>query len=268
MSNEPTGQGAAGRAPPRPGPDALYGDTPTPPQLENGFGWSADPLLIAGSGAYVDGEYLYQDFVYDDHGADTRSWVSGSPTNASSPGGVLSQPTGDYHYPNDPDRYGYNAADLLEFRARPTDEGVAYRVTLNTTLEPDAAAVAIGIDTAADRRTDWATASANSAPPSTTASSPGAPAPNSTAPNSTTTASPSTAAATRSNSRSPSTPAPTPGATTSPSASGTATPGSRRSRANPTRTSPAARRTAATPRRCSTSASDRRTRSRWSATST
>jgi hypothetical protein len=156
MSNEPTGQGAAERAPPpRPGPDALYGDTPTPPQLENGFGWSADPLLIAGSGAYVDGEYLYQDFVYDDHGADTRSWVSGPPTNASSPGGVLSQPTGDYHYPNDPDRYGYNAADLLEFRARPTDEGVAYRVTLNTTLEPDAAAVAIGIDTAADRRTDW-----------------------------------------------------------------------------------------------------------------
>ncbi|PSQ34746.1 hypothetical protein BRD11_03455, partial [Halobacteriales archaeon SW_12_69_24] len=60
-------------------------------------------------------------------------------------------------------RYGYNAADLLEFRARPTDEGVAYRITLNTMLEPDAAAVAIGIDTEADpdlesgagRRTDW-----------------------------------------------------------------------------------------------------------------
>ena len=89
--------------------------------------------------------------------------MSSAPTNARSLGGVLSQPTGDYHYPNDPDRYGYNAADLLEFRARPTDDGIAYRITLNTMLEPDAAAVAIGIDTEADpdletgagRRTDW-----------------------------------------------------------------------------------------------------------------
>jgi dienelactone hydrolase len=151
------------RRPPRPGPDALYGDNPTPPQLENGPGWDAEPLLVSGCDAYVDGEYLYQDFVYDDRGADVRSWVSSAPTNARSLGGVLSQPTGDYHYPNDPDRYGYNAADLLEFRARPTDEGVAYRITLNTMLEPDAAAVAIGIDTEADpdletgagRRTDW-----------------------------------------------------------------------------------------------------------------
>ena len=148
---------------PRPGPDALYGDNPTPPQLENGPGWEADPLMVSGCDAYLDGEYLYQDYVYDDRGADTRSWVSGSPSNANSLGGVLSQPTGDYHYPNDVERYGYNAADLLEFRARPTEEGVRYRITLNTMLEPDAAAVAVGIDTEADpdvvrgdgRRTDW-----------------------------------------------------------------------------------------------------------------
>jgi dienelactone hydrolase len=165
MTDDSTGagSGADARARPRPGPDALYGDNPTPPQLENGFGWDADPLMVAGARGYVDGEFLYQDFVYDDHGADVRSWVSSAPTSASSLGGVLSQPTGDYHYPNDPDRYGYNAADLLEFRARPTDDGVAYRITLNTMLEPDAAAVAVGIDTEAapdletgeGRRTDW-----------------------------------------------------------------------------------------------------------------
>jgi len=160
-SDEPV-DGDAPVSPPRPGPDTLYGDNPTPPQLENGTGWEAEPLMVSGCDAYVDGEYLYQDFVYDDRGADVRSWVASAPTNASSLGGVLSQPTGDYHYPNDPDRYGYNAADLLEFRARPTDRGIAYRITLNTMLEPDAAAVAIGIDTAADpaddggdRRTDW-----------------------------------------------------------------------------------------------------------------
>jgi dienelactone hydrolase len=146
-------------SPPRPGPDALYGTNPTPPQLENGEGWDADPLLVSGHDAYRDGEYLYQDYVYDDHGADTRHFTAGSPANADSLGGILSQPTGDFHYPNDGERYSYNGADLLELRARPTAEGVAYRITLNTMLEPDAAAIAIGIDTSAgeadDGRTDW-----------------------------------------------------------------------------------------------------------------
>ncbi|PSP79623.1 hypothetical protein BRC88_08675 [Halobacteriales archaeon QS_4_69_225] len=164
MSREYTSRGRdEGPSPPRPGPEALYGDNPTPPPLENGPGWAADPLMVAGCDAYVDGEYLYQDYVYDDRGADTRSWVSAGPAGGSSLGGVLSQPTGDYHYPNDPKRYGYNAADLLEFRARPSDDGVVYRITLNTMLEPDAAAVAVGVDTEAapdvaggeNRRTDW-----------------------------------------------------------------------------------------------------------------
>jgi poly(3-hydroxybutyrate) depolymerase len=151
------------RTPPRPGPDALYGENPTPPQLENGPGWAADPLLVSGSQAYVDGEYLYQDYVYDDHGADTRSLLSLAPSGAEGIWGPFAQPTGDLHYPNDAARYGYNAADLLEFRARPTDGGVVYRITLNTMFEADAAAVAIGIDTTAgdpaagegDHRTDW-----------------------------------------------------------------------------------------------------------------
>jgi pimeloyl-ACP methyl ester carboxylesterase len=145
---------------PRPGPDALYGETPVPPQLENGPGWEADPLLVSGHDAYVDGEYLYQDFVYDDHGADTRSLLSRTPSGAEKMWGAFAQPTGDFHYPNDPERYAYNAADLLEFRARPTEEGVAYRITLNTMLDPEAAAVAIAIDTSGegtpdDAITDW-----------------------------------------------------------------------------------------------------------------
>jgi poly(3-hydroxybutyrate) depolymerase len=155
--------GGGGQSP-RPGPDALYGENPTPPQLENGDGWAADPLLVSGAEAYVDGEYLYQDYVYDDHGADTRSLLSLAPSGAEGIWGPFAQPTGDLHYPNDAERFGYNAADLLEFRARPTEEGeVAYRITLNTMLEPDAAAVAIGIDTTAgevtaeseSHRTDW-----------------------------------------------------------------------------------------------------------------
>ncbi|WP_255151729.1 prolyl oligopeptidase family serine peptidase [Halorarius halobius] len=144
----------------RPGPDALYGETPVPPQLENGEGWAAEPILVSGCDAYVDGEYLYQDFVYDDHGADSRSLASRRPSGGEGMWGPFAQPTGDYHYPNDADRYAYNAADLLEFRARPTEAGVAYRVTLNTMLDPEAVGVAIGIDTSGTGdpeggRTDW-----------------------------------------------------------------------------------------------------------------
>jgi dienelactone hydrolase len=155
MSEEPTEPDGQAPSVPQLGPDALHGSNPTPPQLENGFGWNADPLLVSGCDAYVDGEYLYQDYVYDDRGADTRSVVDQSP-DGHTMGGFYSRATGDYRYPTDPETYAYNAADLLEFRARPTDEGVAYRVTLNTMLEPDAAAVAIGIDTGGDSsRTDW-----------------------------------------------------------------------------------------------------------------
>ena len=149
-----------GVAPPRPGPDVLHGENPTPPQLENGPGWEADPLLVSGAEAHVDGEYLYQDYVFDDHGADTSPMYAEPPSGAQAVGGIYQQPTGDYYYLNDRERYGYNAADLLEFRARPTDEGVAYRITLNTMQAPDAAAVAVGIDTSgtgdpADPTTDW-----------------------------------------------------------------------------------------------------------------
>ena len=159
MSEDMTSErdGESQPSPPLPGPDALYGSNPTPPQLENGPGWDADPLLVSGCEGYVAGEYLYQDYVYDDHGADTRSLFD-PPPDGESLGGFYSRPTGDYRYPTDEERYGYNGADLLEFRARPTDKGVAYRITLNTLLEADAAAVAVGIDTSGGDsagRTDW-----------------------------------------------------------------------------------------------------------------
>jgi pimeloyl-ACP methyl ester carboxylesterase len=145
---------------PRAGPDALYGEHPTPPLLQHGPGWEADPLLVAGTDGYSDGEYLYQDHVFDDHGADVSPMYAEPPDGAKAVGGVYQQPTGDYYYPRNEDRYAYNAADLVEFRVRPTAEGVAYRLTLNTMRAPDAAAVAIGIDTSGEGapdggETDW-----------------------------------------------------------------------------------------------------------------
>src|ERR1044071_6453112 len=54
---------------PRPGPDILYQPPVTASQLTNTGNWRADPILISGATAYRKGEFLYQDFLYDDHGA-------------------------------------------------------------------------------------------------------------------------------------------------------------------------------------------------------
>jgi len=53
---------------------------------------------------------------------------------------------GDVLYPTDR-RYAGNAADLVEFRIRPTADAIEYRVTLNTVTAADVAVVGIGIDT-------------------------------------------------------------------------------------------------------------------------
>src|ERR1700726_2109236 len=56
---------------PRPGPALLYEHPARAPQLENERGsvWSAPSILASGASAYRHGEFLYQGYVYDDHGA-------------------------------------------------------------------------------------------------------------------------------------------------------------------------------------------------------
>lgn len=161
------------RTPPQPGPAVLYDVPASAPQLENAGGWEADPLLVSGASAYVDGEFLYQDFVYDDHGANTTNLPI--PPNPEPGGEIQSEllpsgladglpelesvgdligmaygaPTGDMVYPTDESTYRDNAADLLEFRAQPIhEEGkITYRITLNTMTEAGVAGAAIGINT-------------------------------------------------------------------------------------------------------------------------
>ena len=139
---------------PRPGPNMLYDSPVTAPQFETVGPWQADPLRICGADAYVDGEYLYQDYIYDDHGANTTPLMT-DPQPAKT-GLTLNGPaTGDVVYPTDQERFRYNAADLLEFRATPHGEGILYRITLNTLIEAGDGAVAIGIDTGRECRTTW-----------------------------------------------------------------------------------------------------------------
>jgi len=135
----------------RPGPDALYAPSPHAPQLENAPPWIAEPILVSGASAYRAGEYLYQDFLYDDYGA--AAVLPLDPTAPPLPRAVLpsskeafifSPRTGDLRYPDDPVFAG-NGADLVELRVKPLRDATAFRVTLNTLQAAERTAFTIAI---------------------------------------------------------------------------------------------------------------------------
>ena len=123
---------------PRPGPDILYAPPPRAAQLENTGVWQAEPILISGASAYSSGEFLYQDFLFDDHGANgiLENVVSIAADLADASSDVFSRRGGAYRYPKNP-VYANNAADLLEFRVRAEAEATHFRITLNTLNDPN-----------------------------------------------------------------------------------------------------------------------------------
>jgi hypothetical protein len=144
-SSLPAKEGSA----PRPGPAVLYEKPARAPQLENEprSAWHAPPILVSGASAYRQGEFLYQGYLYDDHGAK----LVGDPTNPmNSPGGdpsggdLFSTPDGTYTYPTGPG-YDENAANLIELRVKPLAQATAFRMTLNTLEKPELVAEAIAI---------------------------------------------------------------------------------------------------------------------------
>jgi hypothetical protein len=116
---------------PRPGPDLLYAPATSAPQLANAAPWRADPILVSGATAYRGGEFLYQDFLYDDHGAADAF----DPADPRTAGNVFSKPNGTYTYPTDA-KYANDAADLVELRVKPLADATAFRLTMNTMKDP------------------------------------------------------------------------------------------------------------------------------------
>jgi C-terminal binding-module, SLH-like, of glucodextranase len=127
--------------PPRPGPEILYRKPAKAPQLQNVGIWHAKPILVSGASAYRDGEFLYQDFLYDDHGA---KGVSPDPGDPRVSGDSFSAPNGTYTYPTDP-VYANNAADLVELRVKPLAVATAFRISLNTVRNPALVGTTIAI---------------------------------------------------------------------------------------------------------------------------
>ncbi len=129
---------------PLPGPPLLYAPPPDAPPLSVQAPFGAKPLLVSGTDALRDGEYLYQDYLFDDRGADTVP-LTGSRGRANPGSDIAASTAGDVFYPTAA-KYAGNAADIVELRIKPTEDAVVYRVTLNTVKEDAAAVVGLGID--------------------------------------------------------------------------------------------------------------------------
>ncbi len=114
----------------QPGPAILHAPPPRAPQLENvpGSDWHAAPILVSGASAYRTGEFLYQDYLFDDRGAGST-----------------------YTYPTDP-RYAGDAADLVEFRLRTERSGLLIRLTYNAMIDPKLVASTIALGNSAAPR--------------------------------------------------------------------------------------------------------------------
>ena len=125
---------------PRPGPAILYARPTIAPELTNAGIFRAPPIMVSGATAYRAGEFLYQDWIYDDSGAHEVS----DPNDPRTSGNLFSRPNGTYTYPTGPG-YDNNAADLVEFRVKPTARSTAFRVTLNTLQNPQLIAFSIAI---------------------------------------------------------------------------------------------------------------------------
>ncbi|MFL5846022.1 MAG: hypothetical protein ACJ762_15145 [Solirubrobacteraceae bacterium] len=127
----------------RPGPDLLYAPAPDAPQLQNTGPWKADPILVSGAEAYRDGEFLYQDFLFDDHGAAGAADDPQDPFNQAE--NMFSARHGTLSYPTDTATFANNAADLVELRVKPLARATAFRVTVNTLKAADRTAFTIAL---------------------------------------------------------------------------------------------------------------------------
>lgn len=135
----------------RPGPALLYARPVTAPQLQNTGPWHAKPILVSGADSYRDGEWLYQDFLQDDHGAKGVP----DPSSPYDPQSHTFSPTfGTYTYPKDP-AFRENGADLVELRVKPLRTSTAFRVTFNTLKAPQRTAFTISLGGRPGTNVSW-----------------------------------------------------------------------------------------------------------------
>src|SRR5688572_26238676 len=95
--------------------------------------WDGQPTMLSGESRISRGELIYTDWLYDDYGAD----LDNAP-NQTVFRGLLAPTRGDYRYPEDSDRYGFNAADIRELRVAADANELHLLVFLQTMKVSDA----------------------------------------------------------------------------------------------------------------------------------
>jgi hypothetical protein len=103
--------------------------------------WRGSPTMLGGRTQVSRGELIHTDYLYDDYGAD----LNGSPDETTFRA-QLARTSGDYRYPPNERRYGYNAADLRELRLALDRRALHVLVALQTLKARGAPIAVIAID--------------------------------------------------------------------------------------------------------------------------
>src|SRR3954449_2065581 len=106
------------------------------------YDWKAEPAWIANEGVYRQHELVYQDYLYDDHGANTDGFdrmdapfgVAGpdtqTPTDPRLSPAPLINWAGDFTYPSSDGTHVDDVGDLTEFRVAADKQAVHYRIRM------------------------------------------------------------------------------------------------------------------------------------------
>jgi len=139
---------AARSAEPEHGPPASH-----PPHIDGKLDdWKGSSPMLGGEWVVSAGEFVYQDYLYDDLGAAVGDAAQRRNDGFARGGGSKDTGIGTYMYPKDFERYGSNAADINQIRARRHGNQVQFAVVFNTLLAPDTTVVGLALgDGGADR---------------------------------------------------------------------------------------------------------------------
>jgi hypothetical protein len=121
------------------------------------YAWRAQPAMISNVGVYREHEFVYQDYIYDDHGANTDGKDRfdaplgtpgpdpSDPVNPRFSPAPLVNFAGDFTYAAASGHMA-NVADLIEFRAAADAGNVYFRFRLGDMTAPDSAVVGVCVD--------------------------------------------------------------------------------------------------------------------------
>ena len=128
------------------------------PASAGAYTWKAEPAWISNAGVYRQHELVYQDYLYDDHGANTdgqdhfdlpfgtAGFDPRNPTDQRFSPAPITNWAGDFMYAADSDDHMANVADLSEMRVAADAGAVHYRFRLGEMSAQDSGVIGICVN--------------------------------------------------------------------------------------------------------------------------